>query len=140
MKIKNNLYEKIQKWYRIVSLKTDEKTIIFKNNNVIKYKKFENIIEINDIKIKYIIVYTFEKNDVVKRFNRTIVQIIRSILIWVKLLQFFWSETICTVNYFRNLILAKQNKKNHRTNCEQTINQTLIIWKNLNIWFMFTYQ
>ena len=111
MKIKNDLYEKIQKWHRIVSLKTDEKTIIFKNDNVIEYKKFEKLIEINDIKMKYITVYTFEKNDVAKRFNRTIVQMIRSMLIWIELFQFFWNETICTVNYFKNLMSAKQNKK-----------------------------
>ena len=81
MKIKNDLYEKIQKWHWIVNLKTDEKIIIFKNNNVTEYKKFEKLIEINDIKIKYITVYTFEKNDVAKRFNQTIVQMTRSILI-----------------------------------------------------------
>ena len=111
MKIKNDLYEKIQKWHRIVNLKTDEKAIIFKNDNVIEYKKFEKLIEINDIKMKYITVYTSEKNGVAKRFNRTIVQMIRSMLIWIELSQFFWNETICTVNYFRNLMSAKQNKK-----------------------------
>ena len=111
MKIKSDLYEKIQKWHRIVNLKTDEKAIIFKNDNVIEYKKFEKLIEINDIKMKYITVYTFKKNDVAKRFNRTIVQITRSMLIWIELPQFFWSETICTVNYFKNLMSAKQNKK-----------------------------
>ena len=81
MKIKNDLYEKIQKWHRIVNLKTDEKAIIFKNDNVIEYKKFEKLIEINDIKMKYITVYTSEKNGVAKRFNRTIVQMTRSMLI-----------------------------------------------------------
>ena len=47
--------------------------MIFKNDNVIKYKQFEKLIEINDIKMKYITVYTFEENGVAKRFNRTIV-------------------------------------------------------------------
>ena len=53
----------------MVNLKTDEKAIIFKNDNVIEYKKLKKLININDIKMKYIIVYTSEENDVAKQFN-----------------------------------------------------------------------
>ena len=74
MKIKNDLYQKIQKWHRTISLKTEKKTTIFKNDNVIEYRKFEKLIEINDIKMKYTTVYTPKENGVAERFNRTIIQ------------------------------------------------------------------
>ena len=61
-----------------------------------------------------------------------------------------WFESNCLSSFetkrYALLIISKiwcqrnKTKKNHRTNCEQTINQTLIIWKNLSVWFMFTYQ
>ena len=98
------------------------------------------MIEINDIKIKYITFFTSEENGVAKQFNQTIVQMIQSMLIWIELFQFFEMRRYALLIISEIWCQQNKTKKNHRTNCEQTINQTLIIWKNLNVWFMFIYQ
>ena len=56
--------------------------------------------------MEYTTVYTSEENEVVERFNRTIIQMIRVILIWSRLPQGFWGEAACTTNYLRNLLSA----------------------------------
>ena len=81
MKIRNDLYQKIQGWHRAINLKTKKKTIIFRNDNATEYKKFEKLIEANGIKMKYIIAYTPKENGVAERFNRTIIQMARAMFI-----------------------------------------------------------
>ena len=48
--------------------------------------------------------YTPEQNGVAERYNRTIVQMIRSMLVWAKLPHSFWGEAAMTANYLRNLL------------------------------------
>ena len=48
--------------------------------------------------------YTPEQNGVAERYNRIIVQMIRSMLVWAKLPHSFWGEAAMTANYLRNLL------------------------------------
>ena len=111
MKSKTKISIKIREWHAFVNLKTKEKTVILKIDNVKKYQKFDRTTQFDDVYMKFITAYIFEKNGVAKKCNRTIVQMTRSMLIWAKLPQRFWNETICIVNYFRNMMPAERNKK-----------------------------
>lgn len=63
MRIKSDVYKKIQYWQTAVDTKVSEKTAIFRSDNVKKYKKLENS---KDIYIIYTTRYTLEENNVVE--------------------------------------------------------------------------
>ena len=87
MKTKTEIPEKIREWHASVSLETGEKAVIFRTDNAKKYQKFDRMID--DVHMKFTTAYTPEKNEVAERYNRTIVQMARSMLIWAELPQKF---------------------------------------------------
>ena len=111
LKNRSDVYRKISDWNAASGLKSGETAATFRSDNAKKYRKFENLIRSRDIKVKFTTVYTSEENEMAERFNRTIIQMARSMLQWTELPQYFWGEAVCTANYFRNLMPAGQNKK-----------------------------
>lgn len=55
--------------------------------------------------------YTPEQNEVAERYNRTIVQMVRSMLVWAKLPHSFWGEAAMTANYLRNILPTTKDDK-----------------------------
>lgn len=105
------MYQKISVWNAEIKLETDEGAAAFRSNNVKEYRKFENSIRSQGIKMEYTIAYTSEENGVAERFNRIIIQMTRAMLLWAEFPQRFWGEVVSTTNYLRNLMPAKQDKK-----------------------------
>ena len=72
---------KIREWHAFVNLKTKKKAVIFKIDNVKKYQKFDRTTQPDDVYMKFITAYTPEENGIAEKYNRTIVQMARSMLI-----------------------------------------------------------
>ena len=89
MKFKTKISAKIREWHAFVSLKTKKKTVIFKIDNVKKYQKFDRTTQFDDVYMKFITAYISDENGVAEKYNRTIVQMTRSMLIWAELSQRF---------------------------------------------------
>ena len=94
---------------KVVELDSGEKVTLFQCDNAKKYQKFEQLVQSEDIWIEYTTLYTLEQNKVAEQFNRTIIQIVRSMLIWAELPHTFWKEAAVTANYLRNFLLTGVN-------------------------------
>ena len=110
LRARSEIHQKISSWHAEIKLKTDEKPARFRADNALEYRKFEDSIRFRDIKVEFTTLYTPEENEVAERFNKTIIQMTRAMLIWTELPQKFWREAVCTTNYLRNLMPAGQNK------------------------------
>ena len=106
MRSRREIYEKIGEWQTAIGLQTGEKVAIYRCDNAKEYQKFERIIHADGVRMEYTTAYTPEENGVAERFNRTIIQMTRAMLIWSGLPQGFWGEAACTANYLRNLLPA----------------------------------
>ncbi len=104
MKSQKELCQRINKWQTAISLETGKKIAIQRCDNARKYQKLENRAHVDRIQMKFTTAYTQEKNGVVERFNRTIIQMSKVILTWSKLPQIFWVETANKANYLQSLL------------------------------------
>lgn len=109
MKFRKEIYRHVSEWETAIGLQTGEKVAIYQCNNAKEYQRFEKLVHDNGTRIEYTPAYTPEENGVAERFNRTIVQMARAILVWSKLTQKFWAEAVCTANYLRNLLPSGQD-------------------------------
>ena len=64
--------------------------------------KFKEFLKSKGIRYERTIPKIPEQNGVVERLNRTLVEIVRSMLIDSKLPQKFWAEALSTATYLRN--------------------------------------
>lgn len=88
----------------MVELDSGSKLVHLRCDNAKEYIKFQKVIEAEGICVEYTSPYTPEQNGVAERYNRTIIQIVRAMLIGAKLPQSFWAEAAKTANYLRNLL------------------------------------
>lgn len=65
-------------------------------------KEFENYLKKEGIKHEYTVPKTPEQNGVAERMNRTLVEMVRSMLSDSKLPKKFWAEALSTASYIRN--------------------------------------
>ena len=106
LKSRKEIYQKISEWQTAIGLQSGEKVAIYRCDNAREYQKFEKQIHAEGIRMEYATAYTPEENGVAERFNRTIIQMTRAMLVWSELPQNFWSEAAKTANYLRNLLPA----------------------------------
>lgn len=69
------------------------------------------LIRSDDIRAEPTTPYTPEQNGVAERYNRTIVQMVRSILVWAELPHSFRGEAAMTASYLRNLLPTTTDDK-----------------------------
>ncbi|GKC30481.1 integrase, catalytic region, zinc finger, CCHC-type containing protein [Tanacetum coccineum] len=71
---------------------------------------------------------TLQQNGVVKRQNHTLMEVVRTMLIFSKALMFLWAETVATASYTQNisLIHARHNKTPYELVHANTPSSTLI--------------
>ena len=111
LKNRRTIYGAIKEWMNVVEGEKNQQVIKFRCDNAKEYKKFMELIRPDGIRAEPTIPYTPEQNGVAERYNRTIVQMIRSMLVWAKLPHSFWGEAAMTANYLRNLLpTAKVNQ------------------------------
>ena len=111
LKTRSDIYEKINVWLAEIKLKTDEGAAAFRSDNAKEYRRLEEAVRSREIKMKYTTAYTSEENGVAEKYNRTIIQMARAMLLWAELPQRFWGEAVCTANYLRNMMPAGQDKQ-----------------------------
>lgn len=109
MKFWKEIYQHISKQQTAIGLQTGEKVAIYRCDNAKEYQKFETLVRNNRTQMEYTTAYTPEKNGVAKRFNRTIIQMVRAMLVWSKLPQTFQDEAAYAANYLQNLLPAGQD-------------------------------
>lgn len=108
---RKDLYKFVNEWMKVVELDSGEKVTLFRCDNAKEYQKFEQLVRSEGIQMEYTTPYTPEQNGVAERFNRTIVQMVRSMLTWAELPHTFWGEAAVTANYLRNLLPTSANDK-----------------------------
>ena len=111
MKSKTQMSEKIREWHVFVNLKTEKKATIFRTDNVKKYQKFEKLMNSQNVKTEFTTTYIFEKNGVVEKFNKTIVQMTRSMFIWTKLFHRFWKKNCMHRQLFAKFDIDRNESK-----------------------------
>ena len=86
---------------------------ILRSDNGTEYtnKNFKNYCTNNKVKQEYTVPETPEQNGVAERYNRTVVETARSLLIESKLPKCYWLRAVDTAAYARNLVKKDKNEK-----------------------------
>ena len=87
---------------------------ILRSDNGTEYtnKNFNHFCTNNKMKQEYNLPETPEQNGVSERYNRTVVETVRSLLIESKLPKFYWLRLVDTAAYIRNLVKKDKTDKN----------------------------
>lgn len=109
LKSRKDLYRFVNDWMKVVELDSGEKVTVFRCDNAKEYQKFEQLVQAEGVRMEYTTPYTPEQNGIAKQFNRTIVQMVRSMLTWAELPHIFWGKAAVTANYLRNLLPTNAN-------------------------------
>ena len=104
LKKKDEVFKYFQEWKALVERSSGKKLNILHTDNGGKYvsTKFEDNLKSEGIRHERTVPKTPEQNGVAERMNRTLVEIMRSMLIDAKLPHAFWAEAISTAVYLRN--------------------------------------
>ena len=111
LKTRSEIYEKFREWDNAVGLETGEKAAIFRADNAREYQKLEKLVRTRGTHFEFTTPYTPEQSGVAERFNRTVTQMARAMLLWAELPHQFWGEAVATANYLRNLMPAGQDQE-----------------------------
>ena len=104
LKTRQAIYRGIKDWIAVIEREASCQVIKFRCDNAKEYQKFIELIRSDGIRAEPTTPYTTEQNGVAECYNRTIVQIVRSMLTWANLPHSFWGEAAMTANYLRNLL------------------------------------
>ena len=98
LKRKDEVFEKFLEWKSCVEKQSGRKVKILCTDNGGKYtsSKFENYLKAEGIRHEYTVPKTPEQNGVSERMNRTLVEMVRSMLIESQLPRKFWAEALST--------------------------------------------
>ena len=108
MRNKNEVYQKFKEY--IADYGTPRK---LQSDNGIEYtnKKFKQLCIKNKIRREYIVPETPEQKGVAERYNRTVVETARSLLIESKLPKSYWLRVVDTAAYVHNLVKKDKYEK-----------------------------
>lgn len=106
LKLKSEVFDKFLEFKTLVEKQTGKTIKRLRSDNGGEYdnKKFENFSKENGIILERTIPYTPQQNGVAERFNRTIMEKVRALLIESNLGYEFWGEASNTAVYLLNLI------------------------------------
>ncbi|GAB1600790.1 hypothetical protein Ahia01_000357100 [Argonauta hians] len=104
LKHKREVPQKFSEWKTMVEKFTGKniKTLRTDNGGEYTSKEFEDYLKKEGIKHEYTVPKTPEQNGVAERMNRTLVEMVRSMLSDSKLPKKFWAEALSTASYIRN--------------------------------------
>ena len=104
LKRKDQVYEKFKEFKVMIEKATGRQIKALRTDNGGEYRssQFENFLKDNGIKHELTIPKTPEQNGCAERMNRTLVEMVRSMLSDSNLPHRFWAEALSTAVYIRN--------------------------------------
>ena len=104
LKTKDQAFDRFLEWKALVEKASGEKLKTLRSDNGGEYtsKKFEAYLKSEGIRHERTIPKTPQQNGVAERFNRTLVESSRSMLLDAELPQKFWAEAVSTAAYLKN--------------------------------------
>lgn len=106
MKLKSEVFDKLMEFKTLAENQTGKKIKRIRSDNGGEYenKRFEQFSKENGIVLERTIPYTPQQNGVSERYNRTIMERVRALLLESNLGDEFWGEACNTAVYLMNLI------------------------------------
>lgn len=106
MKLKSEVYDKLVQFKNLVENQLGRKIKAFRSDNGTEYinKQMDNLFTNSGIIHQKTIVYTPQQNGVAERYNRSIMEKVRCLLLDSKLDNKFWAEAALTAVYLLNLL------------------------------------
>lgn len=80
LKARSRIYPTIRNWIKVTERETSQQVVRFWCDNAKEYQKFMDLIQSDGIQTEFTTPYTPEQNEIAERYNRTIVQMVRSML------------------------------------------------------------
>ena len=104
LKHKSQVFEKFLEWKAMVDRSTGRKLKALRTDNGGEYTstEFVDYLRSEGIRHELTVPKTPEQNGVAERMNRTLIEIVRSMLADAKLPHKFWAEALATAVYLRN--------------------------------------
>ena len=104
LKTKDQVFKRFLEWKAMVENASGRKLKVLRSDNGGEYtgKEFEEYLKSEGVRHELTVPKTPQQNGVVERLNRTLVEIVRTMMIESKLDQRFWGEALSTVVYLRN--------------------------------------
>ena len=104
LKYKSEAFEKFREWRAKTELEAGKKLKVFRSDNGGEFtsKEFECFLKKEGIKHQLTVPKCPEQNGKAERMNRTLIEMVRSMLSHFKLPHKFWAETLSTAAYLRN--------------------------------------
>ena len=104
LKHKDEVFEHFLEWKTLAEKSIGTKLKVLRTDNGGEYtsKKFERYLKSEGIRHERTVPKTPEQNGVAERLNRTLVEMVRSMLIDANLPHKFWAEALSTAAYLKN--------------------------------------
>ena len=104
LKHKSQVFQYFQDWKAMAERSSGRKLVTLRTDNGGEYisLEFQAYRKKEGIEHQFTVPRTPEQNGVAERFNRTIMEAVRSMLIGAKLPRRFWGEALATAVYLRN--------------------------------------
>lgn len=124
IKSKSDVFDKFNEWRKYVENQTGKKLKAIRSDNGTEFinHKFDEMTKENGIMHQRTVVYTPQQNGIAERYNRTIMEKVRALLIDSGLNKELWAEAVNTAVYLINIIPKDKNSKppNEKWNGEIT--------------------
>lgn len=104
LKKRSEMFERFHEFKTMVENRTGKRIKAIRSDNGTEYrsKRMEDFLKTEGIQHQLTIEYTPEQNGIAERFNRTLVEMARCMIIQSGLSHSFWAEAINTASYIRN--------------------------------------
>jgi len=104
LKSKDETFERFKIWKAEAENQTGKKLKVLRSDNGGEYlsKRFAEFRELHGVQHQTTTPHTPQQNGVAERYNRTLMDMVRSMLSGAGLKKQFWGEAIQTANYLRN--------------------------------------
>ena len=140
LKNKSEVFEKFVEWKALVENSTGQKlkTLHTDNGGEHRFAEITMYLKKEGVHHELTVPKTPQQNGVAERMNRTLVEVVCSMLSDAKLPRMFWAEAISTAVIFIFAVLQQQFKERHYSRPEQRRNLMLVISRFLVVCVMGT--
>ena len=102
LKCKSQVFQYFQEWKAIVERSTGRRVISLRTDNGSEYTSLEFQSYVKKVKHELTVPRSLKQNGVAERFNRSLMEAVRSMLVGAQLPQRFCAEALATAVYLRN--------------------------------------
>lgn len=101
--------EKVKNYVSLIKTKFGKKPKLFRSDRGKEYvnKEIIEFLEKEGIEMQFTAGYSPEQNGVAERKNRSLIEMVRCMLVEAKLPSNLWGEAVSTANYLQNRILTR---------------------------------